>query len=145
VQNTLTILVLLAAYGLMIFALSLALRGISISPRMAVFWGSLTFGILAGFWAARVWPADIIALVNLPGMLLGDALYGGSIRFIGNPHSSQAHYTIPWLLRVPQVYPLASIAVWGLIGVLAQLAYNQRRTFRAVFLKVCSGARREAL
>ncbi len=85
----------------------------------------MVYGMVVGFIA--VWfrqNADMVFLLNIPGTLFGDAVYGLSIRFFGDPHSSQAHYTIPWLFRIPQVYVPASTLFWGLIG-----------TLLAVFLK----------
>ncbi len=79
----------------------------------------LLYGIIVGFIA--VWfrqHTDMVFLLNIPGTLLGDAVYGLSIRFIGDPHSTQAHFTIPWLFRIPQVYVPASIFFWGLLGTL---------------------------
>jgi len=76
-------------------------------------------GTVVGFIA--VWfrqSTDTIFLLNVPGTILGDAIYSLSIRFIGDPSSSQAHSTIPWLLRVPQVYVPASILFWGMLGTL---------------------------
>jgi hypothetical protein len=77
------------------------------------------FGVAVGF--VSVWfrqNTDTAFLLNIPGTILGDAVYNWSINLIGNPHSSQAHYTIPWLLRIPQVYVPTSIFFWGIIGTL---------------------------
>ena len=82
-------------------------------------------GVALGF--GTVWfneNTDAVFLLNIPGTLLGDAAYSLSIRFFGDPISSQAHYTVPWLLRIPQIYVLASVLFWGIIG-----------TMFAVFLK----------
>ena len=87
--------------------------------------GFIIYGTVVGF--ISVWfrqNTDSVFLLNIPGTLLGDAVYGLSIRFFGDPHSSQAHFTIPWLFRIPQVYVPTSILLWGLIG-----------TLFAVFLK----------
>lgn len=79
--------------------------------------GFVIFGTVVGLIA--VWfrqHTDMVFLLNIPGTLLGDAVYGLSIRFYGDPHSSQAHYTIPWFFRIPQVYMPASVFFWGLVG-----------------------------
>lgn len=84
-----------------------------------IFLGFVAFGVATGFIA--VWfreHTDSLFLLNIPGTLLGDAVYRQSIRLFGDPHSPQAHYTIPWLLRIPQVYVPASLVFWGLIGAL---------------------------
>lgn len=81
--------------------------------------GFMVFGTALGF--AAVWfrqHTDTVFLLNIPGTWLGDAVYDLSIRFFGDPCSSQAHYTIPWLLRIPQVYLPASIFFWGILGTL---------------------------
>jgi hypothetical protein len=79
----------------------------------------LLFGIGAGF--VSVWfdnNTDTIFFLNIPGTLIGDGIYSGSIKLFGDPSSPQAHFTIHWLLRVPQVYVLASGLFWGLLGAL---------------------------
>jgi hypothetical protein len=88
----------------------------------------LLCGATAGF--ISVWfreHTDTLFLLNILGTLLGDTIYGLSIRFLGDPHSSQAHYTIPWILRVPQVYVPASVLFWGLLGWVIKAAYGKLR------------------
>ena len=87
----------------------------------------LIFGIAMGLLTAYLWPNDTSVIVNLPASLFGDWIYQQSIRELGDPTSPQAHYTIPWLLRVPQVYVSASILFWGVAGALAQLVDNRAR------------------
>ena len=77
----------------------------------------LLFGIGVGF--VSVWfdnNTDTIFFLNIPGTIIGDGIYSGAIRLLGDPYSSQAHYTIPWIFRTPQVYVLASGIFWGLLG-----------------------------
>jgi hypothetical protein len=77
----------------------------------------LLFGIGVGF--ISVWfdnNTDTIFFVNIPGTVIGDGIYSGTIKLFGDPASSQAHYTIPWIFRIPQVYVLASGVFWGLLG-----------------------------
>lgn len=79
----------------------------------------LLFGIGVGF--VSVWfdnNTDTVFLLNIPGTLIGEGIYSSSIKLFGDPSSNQAHYTIPWLLRVPQVFVLASGLFWGLLGVI---------------------------
>ena len=93
--------------------------------KKVIITGFIIFGILVGFIA--VWfrqNTDTVFLLNIPGTLLGEAFYNFSIMFFGDPVSPQAHYTIPWLLRIPHVYVLASIFFWAILG-----------TLFAVFLK----------
>jgi len=94
----------------------LAAPGFEIMKKIIIT-GFIIFGTVVGLIA--VWfrqNTDTVFLLNIPGTLLGDAAYALSIRFFGDPHSSQAHYTIPWLFRIPQVYVPASIFFWGLVG-----------------------------
>jgi len=89
--------------------------------------GFVIYGIAVGFIA--VWfrqNTDTVFLLNIPGTLLGDAVYGLSIRFFGDPHSSQAHYTIPWLFRIPQVYVPISVLFWGLLGTIFTVLLKPR-------------------
>ena len=79
----------------------------------------LLFGIGIGF--VSVWfdnNTDTIFFLNIPGTIIGDGIYSGTIKLLGDPASSQAHYTIAWIFRTPQVYVLASGIFWGLLGVL---------------------------
>jgi len=69
---------------------------------------------------------DTLFPLNIPGTLLGDAAYVLSIRFFGDPHSAHAHYTIPWLLRIPQVYVSVSALFWGLVGGVCALFLRAR-------------------
>jgi len=89
--------------------------------------GFLVAGVVAGLAAMLAWPADAAVLLNLPGVLLGDLAYTWSISLFGEPSSAQAHYTIPWLLRVPQAYVLVSVLVYGLVGAIVQVVLNRRR------------------
>ncbi len=131
--TVLTILALLTLYSSVILGLILALRKLGVPPRMAIVLGFLDFAAGGGLWAALAWPLDVITLINFPAVLLGDTLYQQSILYLGDPHSSQAHYTIPWLLRVPQVHFVASVIVWGLSGLVIQLVYNWRRHIASLF------------
>jgi len=95
--------------------------------RKFIITGFIILGVIVGFIA--IWfreHTDMVFLLNIPGTLLGDAIYGLSIRFIGDPHSAQAHYTIPWLFRIPQVYVPASILFWGIIGMIFAIFLKPR-------------------
>jgi len=93
--------------------------------------GFLIYGAVVGSLSAWWWNiSDNLFLPNVPGQLLGDEVYVHSINSLGNPQSDQAHYTIPWVLRIPQVYVPVSIAFWGLVGLIIQLAHNRRRRKR---------------
>jgi hypothetical protein len=122
----LVILVLFVFYGLIILGLTLALRRLKVPAKIAVVLGFLIFSVISGLGVVWRWPDDISVMFNLPASLIGDWIYQTSIQYLGDPHSDQAHYTIPWILRVPQVYVLASVLFWGLVGLLIQLARNGR-------------------
>lgn len=115
-----------AVYGLIVWGIVVLFRRVQPLPRTRLLVGFLVAGLVAGIVAMVAWPADVAALLNLPGVLLGDAVYSGSISLIGDPSSSQAHFTIPWPLRVPQVYLLVSVLVWGIAGSIVQAAVNRK-------------------
>lgn len=117
---------LIVVHVLLAWGLASFLRRFRMFLRTEILVGCLCAGLVAGCLAVLVWPADSVVLVNLPGVLLGDVVYDAAIRLIGEPSSSQAHFTIPWLLRVPQVYLPVSVVLWGLAGGVAQLVANGR-------------------
>ena len=122
----LPLLVLSAIYGLAIFGFIVVLRKMGISSKKRVILSFLIFGIVTGFLVAWAWPKDISVLINIFTAFLGDEVYQLSILYLGDISSPQAHYTIPWILRIPQVYVIVSIMFWGLIGLLIQFIYNKR-------------------
>jgi hypothetical protein len=86
----------------------------------------LIFGAVTGSLTAWAWPLEASIYFNLLATLLGDRVYVLSIRYLGDSGSPQAHFTIPWTLRVPQVYVLASVALSALVGLPLQWLYNRR-------------------
>ena len=120
------ILALAAVYGLVILGLVFLLRRMGVADRWMIVLGFLAFGIVTGILAACVWPLETCAVINVFAVLFGDWVYAVSIRLFGDPSSPQAHYTIPWLLRVPQVYAGASLVLYGLMGAAAQWAWNRK-------------------
>lgn len=112
------VLILVAEYGLAMAALAWLIRRFGASRRQAVFWGCTAFGLLSGIAVALIWPLDVSAVINVPGVWLGDWLYSHAIEWIGDPRSDQAHFTIPWPLRVPQVYVITSAGWCALLGLL---------------------------
>ena len=119
------LLILPAIYGLVILGLIVVFRRMQVPSKKAILLGFVALGIAIGFFAAWLWPADSSFYFNAFGAFLGDQVYNLSIRYFGDMISPQAHYTIPWILRVPQVYVIASIAVYGLVGLVLQLVYNR--------------------
>lgn len=96
--------------------------------KVKILIGFLAYGLIVGVlstWWQGV--SDSIFLLNIPGVMLGDEAYHLAIRYLGDPSSPQAHFTIPWILRINQVYAPVSIIFWGLIGLVVQLIYNIRK------------------
>jgi len=121
----LPLLILSAIYGIVIVGLVLLLRKMGVSGKRAILFGFLVFGAATGLLTAWVWPLDSSLYPNILASLLGEQVYSLSIQLLGDPSSSQAHYTIPWLLRIPQVYVLTSIVVCGLVSLPLQWVYNR--------------------
>ena len=48
------------------------------------------------------------------------ALHDASIRWLGDPSSPHAHYTIPAPLRIPWVYVPSSLLAWSAVGGVVQ-------------------------
>ncbi len=130
----------LLTYGLVIVALVWALRRLRAPESLAIFLGFLILGLATGILAVALWPMDTSVYPNVLAGWLGDWVYVHSIEWIGDPHSEQAHYTIPWLLRVPQVYALASCALCGVLGMSAQWLYNRRPRHRIRWPNMLPGA-----
>jgi hypothetical protein len=124
----LSVLVLFVLYGLIILGFAAVLRHVGIPARWRIVHSFLIFGFAGGLLSVWLWPLDIIAILNLPAAFLGYAFYNWSIQHFGDPTSSQAHYSIPWLFRIPLVFILVSVIFWGLLGSLFQFVYNRART-----------------
>jgi len=99
-------------------------RRLKMSGKSKILTGFLIYGIAVGLLSSWWWGiSDNLFLLNIPGELLGYELYGIAIRLLGDPSSPQAHYSLPWVLRVPQVFVPASTLFWGVIGLVLQTAY----------------------
>jgi hypothetical protein len=95
-----------------------------LSGKSKVLTGFLVYGIAVGLLSSWWWGiSDSPFLLNVPGELLGYEVYDVAIRLLGDPYSPQAHYSIPWVLRVPQVFVPVSTLFWGVIGLALQTAY----------------------
>ncbi len=125
ISAALTLAIVLGIYGLVIAALAWLLRRLGVPGSRAILSGFLVYGLAAGILAVALWPMDTSVYPNVLAGWVGDWIYVNAIELIGDPHSDQAHYTIPWLLRVPQVYALASIILCGGLGTAAQWLYNR--------------------
>jgi len=113
-------------YAAIISILILVLHEIGVAKRRVLFASFTLFGILLGLAAALRGLGETAHMIN-PGGLWGEEMYEFFIWHIGDPHSAFAHYTIPWALRIPQIFLFTSAIAWGLIGALAQLIYNRRK------------------
>jgi hypothetical protein len=120
--------VLFVLYGLIILGFAAVLRHVGIPAEWRIVLSFLIFGVAGGLFSFWQWPLDSITILNLPAALLGPAVYNWTIQYLGDPSSSQAHYSIPWLFRLPQVFILVSVIFWGLLGSLFQIVYNRART-----------------
>ncbi len=121
-----TLVLLLILYGLAVLALTLILLRFGVPPARAILFSHLLYGAVAGILAVILWPADSTAYPNALATWMGDWIYVHAIEFMGDSHFAQAHYTIPWLLRVPQVYALSSCVLCGTLGIAVQWLYNRR-------------------
>ena len=92
--NGARILALLAVYTAAIFGIVLIMKICRLPQRWHIFTACMVFGILAGTMVLLYSHYDSSSLFNLPAVYAGQAVYGLSINLFGDPHSSQAHYTI---------------------------------------------------
>lgn len=95
------LLILSAIYGIVILGLVVLLRKMGVSGKRAIILSFLVFGAVTGILTAWVWPIDSSIYFNSFASFLGDQVYDPSIQFFGDMNSPQAHYTIPWILRIP--------------------------------------------
>ncbi len=121
-------LTILTIYGIFIIMFNLVLHKIGISKDKRIILSFLIFGITTGILIVYMWPNDVCISINCFTMFIGDKIYWFSILYLGDPNSPHAHYTIPWVLRAPQIYLIVSIAFWSLIGLLIQYIYNKKKT-----------------
>jgi hypothetical protein len=98
--------------------------------RASVILGFLAFGALSGLLAAWLWPLDSSVYCNVFAVPAGDGLYRAAIGYLGDSHSAQAHETIPWILRVPQVYVTVSIVLSGLVGLPVQWLCSRNKRWQ---------------
>ena len=79
------------------------------------------YGLIVSFLSVLWWYySDNLLIPNIPGIIISDKAYSLSVDLLGDPSSSQAHYTIPWMLRIPQIYVPVSIIFWGLFGLMTR-------------------------
>lgn len=115
----------LVGYAVIIAIIIFALRKIRIVKDSAIFNGFALFGILTGFLTAFGFIDEYKTLLNIPGVLLGDEIYGYYRQYlVPDPFSNFARFDVPWMLRSPQIYLLASAVIWSLVGFISQLLHR---------------------
>jgi hypothetical protein len=127
----LELLILAVIYALIITLLVLLLRRLGAPPSTAIILGFLIFGLLSALLVAWVWPTESSIYGNIFAVLAGDSIYTLAIEHLGDSHSPNAHETIPWLLRIPQVYVVASLGLSGAVGIPAQWMHYRRSNRQA--------------
>ena len=113
-------------YAALTAGLILLLRRLGIPASGAIVLGFLIFGGLSGLLAAWAWPLDSSVYCNIYAVLAGDWVCRAAIEYLGGSRSANAHETIPWLLRTPQVYVPVSVLLSGLAGLPIQWLYRRR-------------------
>lgn len=78
----------------------------------------ILYALTTGIAIIILWPSESIVYLNPPAVILGESVYEKAIDTIGEPTSSYAHYTIPWFLRIPQVYFIMSIILYIPIAII---------------------------
>ncbi|MCS6768434.1 MAG: hypothetical protein RMJ59_04985 [Candidatus Nitrosocaldus sp.] len=83
----------------------------------------IVYGVVIGLVSIRVRPWDPMYVINTVPLLIGDVIYSYSTRHIGDPSSPDAHHTVPWICRVPQIYLFTSTGFWGMVGMVLEYLY----------------------
>ncbi len=116
------------------FILFLLLKRLKIPAGIILFVSFALFGIISGTLAVLYGREDGQNIINLPGVLLGDAIYSYALRYYGYPSSGLAHFAMPWIMRTPQVTFYTSTFIWGILGLLAQAGYNLFKKEHSILL-----------
>ena len=125
------LLICTAVYGIAIALAILLLRRLGAPGSRAIFLGFVIFGALSGLLVAWAWPVESSIYGNIYAVLVGDRLYTGAIAYLGDSHSANAHETIPWILRIPQIYVPVSLVLSAGAGLPVQWMYNGREARQA--------------
>ncbi len=81
--------------------------------------GFIAYGFFMGLISIYFfWHSDAPLILNLPAIWISNIIYGLLIEYLGDPSSPHAHYTIPWILRIPQTYFIISLIFWSVLGIL---------------------------
>jgi hypothetical protein len=95
---------------------------LSVSRKLSLFLAFILVGIFVG-WISATGGGEAAFAWNPLGVLLGDWVYHYTITNYGDPHSAMAHYTIPWIARIPQIYLLCTLVIYGSVGIMAETIY----------------------
>jgi len=119
-------------YGMFYNALPLAILGlllflVGVPKNRLIFISFTLFGILSGLAAALYGHSDGQAIFNALGVGLGDAIHPYLMEHFSDPnsaYSASSSYSIPWIMRTPQIVLFTSAISFSLIGLVVQLIYN---------------------
>lgn len=118
------LLVLSAIYALVIIGVFAALRRVGVSRGRAVFLSFLVFGTSTGLLLTDTYPSEGTWVFNVYSAWAGEWVYGWATGYFG-AGSPAPHYSVPWPLRIPQVFLVASFVLWGGLGAVIQVGYNR--------------------
>jgi len=119
------VVLLFSGYAVFIYVLSRLIPKSGIWGRWRLALATLVFAAVTGALLATApqgW--DMGVQINLPAAIVGNIIYELTITTLGDPSSPQAHYTVPWIFRIPQVYMLASLLIWAPTGFTLQFLAN---------------------
>jgi len=119
-------------YGLVFNALPIAVLALllflaRVPKSRLIFFTFALFGILSGLAAALYGHSDGQAIFNALGVGLGDAIHPYLMEHFSDPnsaYSASSPYSIPWIMRTPQIVLFTSAISFSFIGLVIQLIYN---------------------
>jgi hypothetical protein len=124
-QIVVAFLFFLPFYFVPVFLTWMILKALGVSPRWRMFFSISIFGIFLGLLCSlSLNNKEAWFTFNMPGMYVGEQVYICAIQNFGDSHSAFAHFTIPWILRIPQGYFLPTAVIWSFLGAIAQFIYN---------------------
>jgi len=116
----------LIIYGIIIIVLSKIFGRWDNLSQINILLAFIAVGLISGLFTAWLWPVlDSAAYPNMAAFLLGEEIYGWATSRVA-PGTVSPHEAIAWPLRVPQVFAMASVILFGILGLLFQITYNQR-------------------
>lgn len=107
-----------------IIAFIFVLHIIGVKKQIVILTGFALFGMTLGLQVALNPPYDGLDTFETVATYWGDGIYELSIDHFGDPHSAWAHNTIPWFLRIPEVYFFAPAIIFCLTGLMVQILFS---------------------